>query len=105
MYCQRLKLVLKTRAKLSVETAIQFYMSNPGIEETYYVPIPSTVIRTLLSYHIAIEAANTRTITGSGSENESDDEVGAQAPPLTKQISNILNRYPEGGQILKVSNY
>ena len=37
-----------------------------------------------------------------GSESESDDEVGAQAPPLTKQISNILNRYPEGGQILKV---
>ena len=35
-------------------------------------------------------------------ESESDDEVGAQAPPLTKQISNILNRYPEGGQILKV---
>ena len=35
-------------------------------------------------------------------ESESDDEVGAQAPPLTKQISNILNRYPKGGQILKV---
>ena len=39
----------------------------------------------------------------SGSESDSDDEVGAQAPPLTKQISNILNRYPEGGQILKVT--
>ena len=41
-------------------------------------------------------------------ESESDDEidcaVGAQAPPLTKQISNILNRYPEGGQILKVGH-
>ena len=36
------------------------------------------------------------------SDSESDGEVGAQAPPLTKQISNILNRYPEGGQILKV---
>ena len=35
-------------------------------------------------------------------DSESDDGVGAQAPPLTKQISNILNRYPEGGQILKV---
>ena len=35
--------------------------------------------------------------------SDSDDEaVGAQAPPLTKQISYILNRYPEGGQILKV---
>ena len=31
--------------------------------------------------------------------------MGAQAPPLTKQISNILNRYPEGGQILKVYYY
>ena len=38
-------------------------------------------------------------------ESDSDDEVGAQAPPLTKQISNILNRYPEGGQILKVSKW
>ena len=37
------------------------------------------------------------------SDSDVDDEsVGAQAPPLTKQISNILNRYPEGGQILKV---
>ena len=39
------------------------------------------------------------------SESDSDDEsgqVGALAPPLTEQISNILNRYPEGGQILKV---
>lgn len=35
-------------------------------------------------------------------DSDSDGEVGAQAPPLTKQISNILNRYPEGGQILKV---
>ena len=42
-----------------------------------------------------------------GSKNESDDEVGVQALPLTKQISNILKRYPEGGQILKVcfTNY
>ena len=38
----------------------------------------------------------------SDSETESEDEVGALAPPLTKQISNILKRYPEGGQILKV---
>ena len=38
----------------------------------------------------------------SDDDSESDGEVGAQAPPLTKQISNILNRYPEGGQILKV---
>ena len=38
----------------------------------------------------------------SDEDSESDCEVGAQAPPLTKQISNILNRYPEGGQILKV---
>ena len=39
------------------------------------------------------------------SDSDSDDDsgqVGAQAPPLTEQISNILNRYPEGGQILKV---
>jgi hypothetical protein len=48
------------------------------------------------------EAANSRPLTESGSESESDSEVGAQAPPLTKQISNILSRYPEGGQILKV---
>ena len=48
---------------------------------------------------ITTEAAN---LVESGSESESDGEVGAQAPPLTKQISNILSRYPEGGQILKV---
>ena len=37
------------------------------------------------------------------SESDSDEAgVGAQAPPLTKHIRNILNRYPEGGQILKV---
>ena len=36
-------------------------------------------------------------------DSDSEDEVGAQAPKLTKQISNILNRYPEGGQILKVA--
>ena len=38
-------------------------------------------------------------------DSDSDDDsgqVGALAPPLTEQISNILNRYPEGGQILKV---
>ena len=35
-------------------------------------------------------------------DSDSDGDVGAQAPPLTKQISDILNRYPEGGQILKV---
>ena len=35
-------------------------------------------------------------------DSDSEDEVGAQAPKLTKQISNILKRYPEGGQILKV---
>lgn len=35
---------------------------------------------------------------------ESDDEaVGAQAPPLTEEIAGILRRYPDGGQILKVS--
>jgi hypothetical protein len=33
---------------------------------------------------------------------ESDDEVGAQAPPLTEEIAGILRRYPDGGQILKV---
>ena len=37
-------------------------------------------------------------------ESDTDDEelVGAQAPKLTKLISSILKRYPEGGQILKV---
>ena len=35
-------------------------------------------------------------------DSDSEDEVGAQAPTLTRQISNILKRYPEGGQILKV---
>ena len=91
-------------ANLSVETAIQFYMSNPGIEEAIMLPWFPLLLHTVLSYYHAIEAANTRSTTesGSGSESESDDEVGAQAPPLTKQISNILNRYPEGGQILKV---
>ena len=37
-------------------------------------------------------------------DSDNEDEVGAQAPRLTKQISNILKRYPEGGQILKVVN-
>ena len=50
-------------------------------------------------FFITAEAAN---LVESGSESESDGEVGAEAPPLTKQISNILSRYPEGGQILKV---
>ena len=40
----------------------------------------------------------------SAADSDSEDEVGAQAPKLTKQISNILKRYPEGGQILKVAN-
>ena len=29
-------------------------------------------------------------------------KIGPQAPPLTTTISKILQRYPEGGQILKV---
>ena len=66
-----------------------------------------TIVRYLLpvlvhNYYYATEAANSRPLAESGSDSESDGEVGAQAPPLTKQISNILNRYPEGGQILKV---
>ena len=52
-----------------------------------------------LFFYITAEADN---LSESGSESESDSDVGAQAPPLTKQISNILSRYPEGGQILKV---
>jgi len=28
--------------------------------------------------------------------------IGIQAPPLTKLVKSILQRYPEGGQILKV---
>ena len=54
-------------------------------------------------YIYTTEAAGSHTLAAeNGSDSEGDDEVGAQAPPLTKQISNILNRYPEGGQILKV---
>ena len=29
---------------------------------------------------------------------------GTQIPPLTKTIKDILERYPDGGQILKVSD-
>ena len=29
-------------------------------------------------------------------------KIGPQAPPLTTIINKILQRYPEGGQILKV---
>jgi len=29
--------------------------------------------------------------------------IGIQAPPLTKLVKSILQRYPEGGQILKVN--
>ena len=29
-------------------------------------------------------------------------KIGPQAPPLTTTINKILQRYPEGGQILKV---
>ena len=29
-------------------------------------------------------------------------KIGPQVPPLTTTISKILDRYPEGGQILKV---
>lgn len=37
------------------------------------------------------------------SDSESnDDDIGAKPPELTTQISNILKRYPDGGQILKV---
>ena len=67
---------------------------------TRYSSIDLPILLVISSY--ATEAADSRSLAGSGSESESDDEVGAQAPPLTKQISNILNRYPEGGQILKV---
>ena len=35
-------------------------------------------------------------------DSDSEDDTGAQAPTLTRHISNILKRYPEGGQILKV---
>ena len=57
----------------------------------------------MILFSFATEATSeSRPLAENGSDSESDDEVGAQAPPLTKQISNILNRYPEGGQILKV---
>ena len=37
-------------------------------------------------------------------EDDDDNEgVGAEAPPLTEHIANILRDYPPGGQILKVS--
>ena len=31
-----------------------------------------------------------------------DRNIGIEAPPLTELVKNILQRYPEGGQILKV---
>ena len=54
------------------------------------------------STHAGAKAERHRGIAVDSSDDDSDEEVGAQAPPLTKQISNILHRYPEGGQILKV---
>ena len=71
-------------------------MNYGRFHSPYYFTLP-------INFYIT-EVPNSRphAESGSGSESESDDEVGAQAPPLTKQISNILNRYPEGGQILKV---
>ena len=36
------------------------------------------------------------------SDSDSEDGVGAQAPPLTEEIAGILQEYPDGGQILKV---
>ena len=37
-------------------------------------------------------------------EDDDDNEgVGAEAPPLTEHIAKILRDYPPGGQILKVS--
>ena len=59
--------------------------------------LPACIIIIFLPH---AEAADSRPLTES--DSDSDGEVGASAPPLTKQISNILNRYPEGGQILKV---
>ena len=70
---------------------------NPaGTKKLVHLTRPPVIY---LFIFISAEAAN---LVESGSESESDGEVGAQAPPLTKQISNILSRYPEGGQILKV---
>ena len=69
---------------------------NPaGTKKLVHLTRPPIII----IFFITAEAAN---LVESGSESESDGEVGAQAPPLTKQIRNILSRYPEGGQILKV---
>jgi len=40
-----------------------------------------------------------------GDDNDSGckkKNIGVEAPPLTAHLRNILDRYPEGGQILKV---
>ena len=75
-----------------------------------YLRAACTTINNEFLFCVGIaEAVTARHLSGSesdsDSDSESDGEVGAQAPPLTKQISNILNRYPEGGQILKVNIY
>ena len=43
------------------------------------------------------------TVSQSFAEEEDSTDFGAEAPPLTKQIESILRRYPDGGQILKVT--
>ena len=40
-------------------------------------------------------------LTGVG-YSDRERNIGIQAPPLTKLVKSILQRYPEGGQILKV---
>ena len=39
---------------------------------------------------------------GNLQQRKSARKIGPQAPPLTTTINKILQRYPEGGQILKV---
>ena len=41
-------------------------------------------------------------IGGDGQPKRHGRRIGPQAPPLTTTINKILQRYPEGGQILKV---
>ena len=41
-------------------------------------------------------------IGGDGQPKRLGRRIGPQAPPLTTTINKILQRYPEGGQILKV---
>ena len=81
--------------------------SRPGTDTKDYNIIAVHILCENPALYLTL-AGKDRAVRVADSESDSDDDsgqVGALAPPLTEQISNILNRYPEGGQILKVEIY